>query len=174
MDTREKPRAIKKILAYFDQTGIQHISSKLYVGDYQLLSNGLRVVDRKQSLSEVASNLIQQHERFRVEATRAMEAGIELIILVEDGRSIKCLDDVKGWINPRRYKYCQDHRISLRGDVEASIAEYMSHGGAKQPTPGPQLYKTMCTMAERYHIRWEFCEKADTGKRIVELLTEGR
>lgn len=173
IDTREKPKAITKIIGYFDKSGIRHISSKLYCGDYQLLSNGRRVCDRKQNLSEVASNLIQEHERFRAEAVRAMEAGIELIILVEHGGNIHCLEDVKGWTNPRLYHYCRTHRIPMRGNLKDNIAEYVSHGGQKPPVDGPQLYKTMMTMSEKYSIRWEFCDKYHTGQRIIEILTEG-
>lgn len=173
VDSREKPKAVTRILKYFDENGIRHVSSKLYVGDYQLVSTGKRVVDRKQSLTEVASNLTQQHERFRAEAERALEAGIELIILVEHGGNIMRLEDVRNWVNPRRYQYCKQHGIPLRGNVEANIAEYVAHGGQRQPTTGAQLFKTMVTMAERYGIRWEFCDKYHTGERIVELLTNG-
>ena len=174
IDTREKPRAIKSIVAYFDRIGLKHISSKLYVGDYQLLSNGMKVVDRKQNLLEVTGNLTRQHDRFVAEAVRAHEAGIELVVLVEEGPKVRCLEDVRNWINPRRYSYCLQNGIPVRGNVEANIKEYMSSGGRKQPTPGPQLYKTMKTVAEEYHIRWEFCDKRNTGKKILEILTEGR
>ena len=34
IDTKEKARAIKKIISFFDEKQIEHISSKLYVGDY--------------------------------------------------------------------------------------------------------------------------------------------
>lgn len=174
IDTREKPKAIEKIIAYLDSQGIKHISSKLYCGDYQLISDGTRVVDRKQSLGEVASNLTQDHERFRAEAVRAAENGIELIVLVEHSNFVKCLEDVKNWTNPRLFNYCKRNRIPFHGDVKANIAEYVAHGGQKPPVSGPQLYKTMLTMTEKYNIRWEFCDKNHTGQRIIEILTEGR
>lgn len=170
IDSREKPRAISRIEKYFDSHGIKHVSSKLYVGDYQLVSNGKRVVDRKQNLTEVCGNLTQQHERFRREALKAQELGIKLIILVEDGLKVKSLADVESWVNPRRWQYCKKHGISTRGDVAAEIEEFMRCGGTKQPTPGLQLAKMMRTMTERYGIQWEFCCKNDTGKRIIELL----
>lgn len=174
IDSREKPRAITRIEKYFDDNGIKHVSSKLYCGDYQLVSNGKTVVDRKQNLTEVCGNLTQQHERFRAEALRAQELGIRLIILVEDGQKIKSLDDVEHWINPRRFQYCKKHGIPTRGDVEAEIAEFVSHGGQKPPTTGKQLAKMMRTMSERYGLSWEFCDKAHTGQRIVELLGDSR
>lgn len=173
IDSREKARAIKKIEAEFDRQGIQHPISKLIVGDYMNYDNPRLIVDRKQNLAEVCGNLTQQHERFRREALLAKELGIHLVILVEDGVKIKSLADVESWINPRRWQYCKKNGIPTRGDVEAEIEEFIRCGGAKQPTPGPQLTKMMRTMTDRYGIQWEFCCKNDTGKRIIELLGGG-
>ena len=39
IDNREKDRAITKIIADFDRMGIQHFSSKLFVGDYMSLDH---------------------------------------------------------------------------------------------------------------------------------------
>lgn len=38
---------------------------------------------------------------------------------------------------------------------------------------GKQLYKSLCTMRDRYHVRFEFCEKKDTGREIIRILGEG-
>lgn len=170
IDSREKARAIKKIEAEFDRQGIQHPISKLMVGDYMNYDNPRVIVDRKQNLTEVCSNLTQQHMRFRREAVKAQELGIQLIILIEHGGSIKSMEDVESWVNPQRYQYCRKYGISTKGDVEAEIAEYVQAGGVKPPTSGEQLAKMMRTMSERYGIRWEFCDKQHTGKRIIELL----
>ena len=62
IDSREKERAIKLIKKYFDDNNIKYISSKLFCGDYQFLSNGNRVVDRKQNLSELCQNVCQDHD----------------------------------------------------------------------------------------------------------------
>ena len=170
IDSREKPRAISRIIKYFDDNGIKHISSKLYCGDYQLLSNGKVVVDRKQSLGECVSNLTQDHRRFHDEVVRAHELGIQLIILVEDGYKIRSVDDVESWVNPRTWSYCRKYGIGTRGDMQANIREFVQHGGQKPPNSGEWLAKTMRTMAEKYGVRWEFCDKRSTGKRIIELL----
>ena len=58
IDSREKARAIKKIVDEFDKQGIQHFISKLYVGDYMSYDNPRLVVDRKQCLSEVCSKFM--------------------------------------------------------------------------------------------------------------------
>lgn len=128
-------------------------------------------IDTKQNLLEVCNNLVgPSHRRFRDEAILAQQNGIRFIVLVEDGAKIKCLDDVKNWVNPRRWQYCKKHGISTSGDVEGEIAEFVQHGGDKPPTPGPQLAKMMRTMSDRYGIIWEFCDKKHTGRRIVEIL----
>ena len=101
VDSREKARAIKLVLAEFDKQGIKHISNKLYVGDYQNLDNPKLVIDRKQNLNEVCNNVCQDHKRFVAEIERANEAGIKLIFLVEHGAGIKYLEDVNKWYNPR-------------------------------------------------------------------------
>ena len=148
IDTREKPRAIRRILADFDEAGVKYISSKLYVGDYQRLDNGLLVIDRKQNLAEIATNLTQQHERFRAELERAKTAKIRVIVLCEHGGQIHTLEDVAEWKNPR-----------LRESPGAITGERMA--------------KIMRTMSERYGVEWRFCDKRQTGKKILEILQEG-
>ena len=145
VDSREKDRAIKKIIEEFDRQGVKHPVSKLMVGDYMNYDNPRLVIDRKQNLSEVCSNVCQGHERFRRELLRAQEYGIQLVILVEHGKGIKSLADVIWWRNPRGDK-------SMQGDV---------------------LSKIMETQERKYGVRWEFCEKRQTGKRIIEILSGG-
>lgn len=145
IDSREHAHAIDGVKAQFRQAGALYYVSKLYVGDYCSLDNPRLVVDRKQDLIEVCGNVCQQHERFRAEMERAAEAGIRVVFLVEHGRGIREIADVERWTNPR-----------LRKSPKA--------------TTGGQLAKTMRTMAERYGVAWAFCEKADTGRRILEIL----
>ena len=35
---------------------------------------------------------------------------------------------------------------------------------------GAQMQKIMGTMSEKYPVEWQFCKKADAGKRIIEIL----
>lgn len=65
IDTREKQRAIRKIIKTFDDNGVKHFSSKLLVGDYMSLDNPRLIIDRKQNLQELCGNVCQQHERFK-------------------------------------------------------------------------------------------------------------
>lgn len=145
IDTREKEHAIEKILETFNNNNIKYVSSKMYVGDYQNLQDGSVVVDRKQNLSEICSNVCQQHERFKAELVRAQEAGIKIYILCEHGKGITTLDDVKTWINPRLKK-------------------------SPKALTGEKLYKIMKTQEERYGVKYLFCDKEETGKKIIELL----
>lgn len=149
IDTREHAGQVERIESQFDSLGVKHFRSKLYVGDYQSLDNPRLVVDRKKDLQELCGNVCQQHERFRAELIRAQEAGIQIVILCEHGGSINDLEDVYFWQNPRR----------------------RTSPGA---ISGQRLFKVLNTMKEKYGVRFEFCDKRQTGRRIVEILTHGR
>lgn len=162
IDSREKARAIRKIIKYFEDNGIKHFSSKLLVGDYMSLDNPRRIIDRKQNLQELCGNVCQQHERFKKELLKAMDAGIQLVILVEHGPDINSLEDVYFWKNPRK------HEVRWKWENGKRVKYVIS----AKAVDGNQLYKSMCTIRDRYGVRFEFCEKKDTGKRIVEILGE--
>ena len=162
IDSREKARAIRKIIKYFEDNGIKHFSSKLLVGDYMSLDNPRLIIDRKQNLQELCGNVCQQHERFKKELLKAMDAGIQLVILVEHGPDINSLEDVYFWKNPRK------HEVRWKWENGKRVKYVISAKAAD----GNQLYKSMCTIRDRYGVRFEFCEKKDTGKRIVEILGE--
>lgn len=160
IDSREKARAIKKIVQTFDKEGVKHFTSKLLVGDYMNLDNPRLIIDRKQNLSELCGNVCQQHERFKRELLKAMEAGIQLVILVEHGQDIRSLEDVFLWQNPRK------HEVKWRY-VNGKREKYVVSAKA---VDGNQLYKLLCTIRDRYNVRFEFCEKKDTGKEIIRIL----
>lgn len=131
-------------------------------------------IDTKKDLEEVYSNLIgKSHRRFRDEAILAQQNGIRFIVLVEDGFKIKTLSDVRMWKSRRFWQYCRNNGIPTKGNVDAEVADFVNHGGAKPPVCGEQLMKSMETMSERYGIIWEFCSKQQTGKRIIEILRDG-
>ena len=127
--------------------GAKLIRSKLPIGDYALLTDLSTVIDTKQDLQEVYSNIISDHKRFIAEIVKAKDNEIKLIFLVEHGKDINCITDVANWVNPRR-----------------------PQKGKKPPVPSTQLCKAMETIQERYGCEFLFCSKNDTGKRIIELL----
>ena len=145
IDSREKAKAIKKILAEFEKQEINYYTSKLWAGDYMSLDNPRVIVDRKQNLSELCQNVCQDHDRFRRELVRAQDNGIQLIILVEHGKDIESLEDIIFWENPRLKK-------------------------SPKATTGQTLYNILTTLQRKYGVRFEFCTKEETGKRIIELL----
>lgn len=160
IDSREKAKAIQKILKEFDSQGVRYFSSKLLVGDYMNLDNPRLIIDRKQNLQELCGNVCQQHERFKKELIRAIDAGLHLIILVEHGDDIKSLEDVYFWKNPRK------HEIRWKTVNGKKVKTVVS----SKAVDGEQLYKSLCTIRDRYNVHFEFCNKNETGKRIMELL----
>ena len=147
IDTREKTRAIKKIVSEFEKQEISYISSKMYVGDYCNLENPLLIIDRKQSIAEIAQNCTSGHDRFKRELQRLDDMGAKMFVLIEkdkiDGRIIRDIDDVMMWV------------------PKFSTVE------------GPRIYKVMNAWEHKHNIRFVFCNKKDTGKVIVKILKEG-
>lgn len=148
IDSREHKWELARIQRQLKKLGVKTIVSKLYVGDYQSLDNPRLVIDRKKDLQELCGNVTQQHERFRKELLRAQDAGIRIIILVEHGADVQALEDVYFWDNPR-------------------LAQ------SPNATTGRALYRSLCTIRDKYDVRFEFCLKRETGKRIMELLSNG-
>lgn len=147
-DSREKERAIKQILKQFDDAGVKWFVSKLPVGDYMNLDNPKVIIDRKQNLLELCNNVCQDHKRFSAELERAKEYGIHLIVLVEHGHGIESLQDVLHWVNPRLKQ-------------------------SPMAVSGERLFKILWAMqnnTERYSVEFQFCDKRETGQRIIELL----
>ena len=163
VDTREHESEWKRISKQFDEKGIQYIRSKLYVGDYMSLDNAKLVIDRKKDLQEICGNVTQQHERFRKELVKAMQAGIQLVVLIEHGKGVLSMEDVYFWKNPRKHDIRWRWRDGKREKYVVS----------SKAVDGEQLYKSLCTIRDRYNVLFEFCEKHETGKRIAEILNNG-
>lgn len=150
IDTREKPRAIQRILRDFKDHDVKFYSSKLYVGDYMNPKNPGIVVDRKQNISEICGNVAssqEEHDRFRAEITRANDIGVKVIILIEHGHGYRTIEDIKFWENPR-----------LRESPKA--------------TTGVKLYRILRTMRDKYDMDIVFCDKDETGRCIREILAD--
>ena len=145
VDTREKPRAIVKILAEFDRQGVKYVRRALNFADYFNPEKPDVIIDRKQNLGEIAQNVIQGRARFLREVERCNSAGCHMIVLIEHSNRIHRLEDVIGWKNPR-----------LKVSPLA--------------VSGERLFKIMKAMGSRFGIEWQFCSKQQTGKRIIELL----
>jgi len=149
VDTREKPRAIVRIMRAFEKEGVEVCRRALPFGDYLNPDRPGVVIDRKQTLLEVAGNLVQDRARFLREVDRANRAGVRLIVLVEHSNRIRRLEDVIKWNNPR-----------LKVSPLA--------------VDGPRLFRIMHAMGNRYGFEWAFCDKLHTGERIIEILGGGK
>lgn len=163
-DVGQKVGQHDNIRHHCEQAGIILRRQKLNVGDY--ISAPRIAVDTKQGMQEVYSNLVQDHDRFRAECIRAQEDGTRLIILVENDDGIRQLDDIETWMNPRVNAYYEKFSFALAAQ---------KHGKAiKVPSPpinNKRLIRMMETMSERYGVEWAFCSYAETGAKVVELLS---
>ena len=162
-DTREQAKKHNHVLEGFKRFGINVIRSKLFVGDYARIDNMTTIIDTKFGLAEVYNNLIQQHTRFMGECKAAFSAGIKLIVLVEES-GISSVHDVANWQNPRVMRWERLRDAHKRGkQMNKPLSPY-------PPVSSERLCKAMQTIAERYHIEWQFCDKADTARTICEIL----
>lgn len=129
------------ILSYFDRMGIPYRITALRTADYLDDSNPGIAVDRKRNLDELASNLCTKDDsRFWREIRRSMDERMKLIVLCEHGSTVKTINDVPMW----RSRYS---RII-----------------------GSLLQKKMLQVHISYGVEFLFCSKAETGRRIVEIL----
>lgn len=130
---------------YWNLNGHKVLRCKLPFGDY---APPPRVaVDTKANMSEIATNIgnSADHKRFREELKLAQMYGCHLVVLVENDEGIRTLEDVRRWMNPRRF--------------------YSS-----KAIDGERLYKSMATMSERYGVEFRFCAPEDAGRIVVEIL----
>lgn len=164
VDSREHKSEWERIKAQFDNLGVKYFRSKLYVGDYQSLDNPRLVIDRKKDLQELCGNVCQQHERFKAELVRAMQNGIKIVILCEHGEDIQTMEDVWFWQNPRK------HRVIWKTVNGKRVKTVVS----EKAVDGNQLYKSLCTIRDRYNVDFVFCNKEETGQKIVEILENGK
>lgn len=148
VDTREKPKAIEKILEYFDASGIEYERTKLLFGDYMDYNHPDLVIDRKQNIAELAKNCTIEHERFRAELERAKRAGAHLVILVEQNR----YKDRDKWVEVKR------------------IEDLMTWSSPHTTIRGEKIYRVLVSWMAKYSISVEFCDKRSTGRKIDEIL----
>lgn len=151
VDTREKPKAIRNILDYFRSNGIDYRMQKLDYGDYMDTDQPQLVIDRKQTIAELAKNLgTKDRERFKRELERVQAAGARLVILVEQNR----YKDRDEWI------HIDD------------ISDLMLWSSPYTMVTGERLFRILASWVVKYPLSIEFCDKRSTGRRIAEILAE--
>lgn len=174
---------------YWEKSGVDFIQLPLPVADYILMNDkvqdvinrkthrGIEVkkmdllgtytvaVDTKKDLQEIISNICgAQHDRFRDECLLAQNNGIKMYVLIEDdggycdkkqtiyNKPVTCIEDLFSWKNPRLF-------IWQKGKQKYPSA-----------TKGQTLAKAMLSMELKYGVKFEFCKKSESGKRIIDLL----
>lgn len=148
IDSREKPKAIRSIVKYFDSIGLVYETSKLFIGDYQDFNRPGIIVDRKQNITELAKNCTADHERFRRELERAQKANTTLVVLVEQNRykagdrwiHVESIEDLLYWSSPH---------TEIRGE---------------------KVYRVLASWCAKYPIEVRFCDKRETGREIIRII----
>ena len=147
-DSRNQIGKHKNINAYLKSVGLRVIRSKLIVGDYVIANRQDTSIDTKKDMIETSMDLFRDHRRFRDECQLAKDCEIHLVVLIEDN-TVANWDELLKWTNP------QPNRSAL--------------------TPnGERCFKVMKAMEYTYGVEFQFCKKQDTGKRILQILTEGK
>ena len=147
-DTRQHAGKHDEKHADMAASGYEPKFSKLYVGDYQMPPSV--AVDTKRSIAELASNVWTQHDRFRRELVRAQEAGVRLVILVENTHGVTDLVTLAQWVEPQR--------------------EFNRRKNAQRRIYGSTLAKACATMQEKYGCEFMFCKPGEAGQAVLRIL----
>ena len=140
IDSREKK--YNHITEYFDAHGVAYKVEKLGTGDYINSDNPTVIVDRKQNLQEICTNLSKGKEnvsRFTRECKRAFDARLRFVVLIE-GTNYRELNQIKEW-----------------------KSKYSKHTGR-------WLLGEMFRLTMAYKVEWVLCRKNETAKRLLEIL----
>lgn len=148
IDSREKPKAIGKIIDYFEHHNIKYVISKMLFGDYMDYNRPDIVVDRKQNIAELAKNCTVEHERFKRELERARDAGATLYVLVEQNRYIDRGERVK---------------------VEKPI-DLIRWSSKYTVVKGEKIYRVLVSWMAKYPLQVVFCSKQHTGYQITKII----
>lgn len=146
-DTRNKENKHKNKYKYFEEKNIQVIRKKLDYGDYMLENEPNISVDTKQDLTELAVDMYSQKTRFEKELRNAHLNGIKLYILIE--QRVRNKEELLKW---KAKKDCN-------GKIITNV-------------DGKYIYKKMKEHNLYYKTYYRFCRKVDSGKKIIEILTQ--
>lgn len=177
----------KKKHKQMEAMGIELVPLPLPFGDYCLIDDSIKEIidmrgnkickkdlikhinlsiDTKKSIEEIWGNVHggKEHIRFRKELLKPLSENSKLVILIEHGPDIQCLEDVYFFYQPEQVRYKWVTKKIGEKTIKYREA-YM-----QQPIKGDALYRSLCTIRNRYNVQFEFCEKKNTGKEIVRIL----
>lgn len=153
-DTRQQTGKHNNISTYCESEKIEIIRQQLYVGDYTLITDHSISIDTKKDLLELCMDLGADKGRFMREVARAKRYGIKLIVLTEHGNDVKTIADVAKWKNPL---------------LDPTHKNYNPYA-----LTGQKLMRRIIDVHINYGCEFLFCSKSETGKRIIELLSDGK
>ena len=156
VDTREKDNAY--VLKDFTKLEYNYKEQKLDEGDYQSSYNPNCVIDLKNGLIEVQSNIAgskKNKARFLREVKRCIDKNKKLIVLIREPY-IYSVTGVQYWKSPTHDYYDKTRKVW----VEKPYTK----------VSGKFLMKVMQRYAKEYGVEWRFCKRADTATEIVKLL----
>lgn len=140
-DTRQQAGKHEHIAAWMSEHGVEFAPRARALPFGDYMRDGSNIcIDTKKDVLEVAGNVGKDHARFVRELERAANEGYRLVILVEERPSYNERKNLYKWRNP--------------------------HGRIQ----GPTLAKMITTLEKKYGVRFEFCHRRDTAKRICEIL----
>lgn len=158
-DTRQQDGKHRHVDDWFASHGVPFSYRKLDFGDY--MTEGSNVsIDTKRDVQELAGNLGRENRRFARECDRARDAGYRLIVLVEELEAYNDRENVKRWTSfvCRTCRKCDPHKSksckARRG----------------KPVNGEQVAKAMTNFERDHGVRFMFCRRGDTARKICELL----
>lgn len=167
-DSRNKINCHDLKNKYFQEKGIRVLRSKLPFGDYALINDTSLVIDTKQDVMEIASNLFHDHIRFRNEITNANAFGIGIVILIEEKEQYKNLDDVALRYQIPKWKSnsfaMQDGKWTCRHKKGQPMGQFNVE----------TLVKAMKTMQQKYAVIFAFTTPEKCGEAIIDILVNNR
>lgn len=144
MDTREKLHKKKLLLDYFKKHNIEVERIKLNVGDYCIKGKEDVVIDLKRNITELATNMFCDKERFEKECIRAKNNNILLIFLIEEN-------------------FDKEKLLKWRAKEQIDGKRFLN-------VYGWQVYNEMKRYAQLFGVKFRFCHKLSTGRKVIELL----
>ena len=132
---------------YWQRNGIDvDRSHRLIVGDYMLDLDAKVSVDTKQNILELAQDFFCDKTRFEAECMRAKANDITLIFLVEENCD-------------------KDKLLKWRSPTDVNGKRFLN-------VYGWQIYNEMKRYSKLFNVKFRFCHKLSTGKKVLELLQQ--
>lgn len=146
---------------YWESIGEKVVRCHLPFGDYCYVPN--IIVDTKEDIYELASNIRNDHLRFKKAAILAKDCESQLVILTENTEGVTDLSRLCEWQESDKHFANRKRQMAKAGKNPAKAQRWL----------GTTLAKACKTMNKRYGIRFEFCTPEEAGQRVLDILNGG-